>query len=188
MKSTERSPRRKRLLATLATASAFAGLFAINLPAHASPSGDGPRHEMKHGDHGPQAMGARMEKMVERVFGKVGASDEQKAKARDIVRAADAEMKKLHESRPDDHKEMLALLSADSIDRARIEQHRAARQAHMEQASKLMTRTVADLAEVLTPAQRKEAAKALAALGERHGHRGKHHLGNGPRPPEPLRG
>jgi protein CpxP len=61
--------------------------------------------------------------------------------------------------------EMRTLLSAETIDRDRIEQHRAARHAQAEQMSKLMTRTLADLAEVLTPAQRSEAAKSLTRMG-----------------------
>ncbi|MFM9673658.1 periplasmic heavy metal sensor, partial [Streptomyces galilaeus] len=87
-------------------------------------------------------------------FTKVGASEEQKARARDIVKASGEEMKKLHAGRADDRQQMLALLSADTIDRGQIEQQRAARHAQMDEASKVMTRTMADLAEVLTPAQR----------------------------------
>lgn len=194
MKSQTRFSPRKHLFAALAGAGALAGLMAVTVPAYAHPDAEGGTSmQARHGDrkHGPEAHGKRMERMVERVFDKVGASAEQKARALDIVRASGEEMKKLHESRPDDRKDMLALLSADTLDRAAIEQQRQTRQTHMEEASKLMTRTMTDLAEVLTPAQRKEAAKALASFGrgpgghKGHGH---HRHGDGPRPPEAPRG
>lgn len=190
MKTPEKSSVRGRWFAGLATAGALAGLIAVNVPAQAHPGADGGAHPVKHGErhHGPEAMGQRMERMVERVFTKVGASEEQKARARDIVKASGEEMKKLHAGRADDRQQMLALLSADTIDRGQIEQQRAARHAQMDEASKVMTRTMADLAEVLTPAQRKEAAKSLASMGGRHGHHGKHRHGDGPRAPEATRG
>lgn len=176
MKSHATSIPRHRLFAALAGAGALAGLVALNVPAYANPGTDAAPMHVKHGErhYGPEAHGKRMERMVERVFDKVGASADQKARALDIVRASGAEMKKLHDNRPDDRKDMLALLSAETLDRDAIERHRAARQAHMEEASKLMTRTMTDVAEVLTPEQRKDAAKALASFGHRgpkgHGH------------------
>lgn len=190
MNTPEKSSVRGRWFAGVATASALAGLVAFNLPAQAHPGAEGGAHPARHGEHahGPEAAGRRMEQMVERVFSKVGASEEQKARAREIVRASGEEMKKLHADRGGDRQQMLALLSADTIDRGQIEQQRAARQAQMDERSKLMTRTVTDLAEVLTPAQRKEAAKSLASMGGRHGHHGKHRHGDAPRPPEAARG
>lgn len=190
MKTPEKSSVRGRWFAGLASAGALAGLVAVNLPAQAHPGAEGAAHPVKHGErhHGPEAMGQRMEQMVERVFTRVGASEEQKARAREIVKASAEEMRKLHAGHSDDRQQMLALLSADTIDRGQIEQQRAARHAQMDEASKVMTRTMADLAEVLTPAQRKEAAKSLASMGGRHGHPGKHRHGDGPRAPEATRG
>ncbi|MFX7328988.1 hypothetical protein ABTI69_19585, partial [Acinetobacter baumannii] len=119
----EKSSVRGRWFAGLASAGALAGLIALNVPAQAHPGADGGAHPVKHGErhHGPEAMGKRMEQMVERVFTKVGASEEQKARARDIVKASGEEMKKLHAGRADDRQQMLALLSADTIDRGQIE-------------------------------------------------------------------
>lgn len=190
MKSPEKSSVRGRWFASLATAGALAGLIAVNVPAQAHAGAEGGVHSARHGErhHGPEAMGQRMERMVERVFTKVGASEEQKARAREIVKASGEEMKKLQTGRADDRQQMLALLTADTIDRGQIEQQRAARQAQMDEASKVMTRTMADLAEVLTPAQRQEAAKSLASMGGRHGHHGKHRHDDGARAQEAPRG
>ena len=113
-------------------------------------------------------------KMCAPVIMKYG-SDEQKARARAIVQASMAEMKALRPAPGEGMAEMRTLLSAETIDRDRIEQHRAAHHAQAEQMSKLMTRTLADLAEVLTPAQRSEAAKSLTRMDG--GHHGKPHHG-----------
>jgi hypothetical protein len=108
----------------------------------------------------------RMAQRVERVFADVGASDEQKARARAIVQASMAEMKAL---RPANWRRNGgdAHLAVGGNDRSRP--HRAASRRpprpEAEQMSKLMTRTLADLAEVLTPAQRSEAAKSLTRMG-----------------------
>lgn len=70
MKTPEKSSVRGRWFAGLASAGALAGLIAVNVPAQAHPGADGGAHPVKHGErhHGPEAMGKRMEQMVERVF------------------------------------------------------------------------------------------------------------------------
>lgn len=166
---------RSRWVSGIATACALVGLIAVVPQASAHPGGGEPQHCMHQmGHHGPGQMDQRMERMVERVFTRVGASDQQKARAREIVKASSAEMASLHKDHESGRQEMIALLSADTIDRNRLEQHRAAHHAQMEQMSKAMTRTLADLAEVLTPEQRREAAKMFAQMHEegRHGRPG----------------
>ena len=166
---------RSRWVSGIATACALAGLVAVVPLASAHPGGDGQQHCMHQmGHHGPGQMDQRMERMVERIFTRVGASEQQKAKAREIVKASSAEMASLFKGHEDGRQEMIALLSADTIDRDRLEQHRVAHHAQMEQMSKAMTRTLADLAEVLTPEQRREAAKMFARMHEegRHGRPG----------------
>ena len=199
--NTHHTPRsRSRWLGALAGAGALSALLAINVPVQAHPSaGDGTPHA-RHGAAGEQrpdsepgrAHGRHFGRHIERVFAKVGASDEQKARAREILRASEEQMKTLHAGHADERSRTVALLSADTIDRSALEQQRAARVAHMDEASKLMTRTLADLAEVLTPAQRKDAAPMLAGMGghgPRHG-KGGHHRphGDGAKPAEAPRG
>lgn len=178
---------RGRWLATLTAAGALAAMVAA-APQASAEAGEqrAPYATKTAAHHGHGHMEKRMAERVERVFSKVGATDEQKARAREIVQASSEQMKALRPADGSGPKEMLALLSAESIDRDRIEQLRAARHAQMDERSKLMTRTLADLAEVLTPEQRKDAAKSLARLGGGHPHHGRHHgrhhgEGNGPR-------
>jgi Spy/CpxP family protein refolding chaperone len=65
---------------------------------------------------------------------------------------------------------MLALLSADTIDRAALENARVAQLNVLDQASKELVQLFADTAGVLTPAQRKALADKLAAhLGASQG-------------------
>lgn len=169
---------RKRWLAGIAAAGALSAMFALAPNASAHGDGQGAKHDAQgvaqpHHKRGDGEK--RMAQRVERVFAEVGASDEQKARAREIVQASMAEMKALRATPGEGMTEMRTLLSAETIDRNRIEQHRAARHTRSEQMSKLMTRTLADLAEVLTPAQRSEAAKSLTRMGG--GHHGRHHHG-----------
>lgn len=178
---------RSRWLATLTAAGALAAMIAVIPQASADAGEQRAPHAMKTAaQHGHGQMEKRMAERVDQVFGKVGASDEQKARARVIVEASAERMKALRPADGSGPKDMLALLSAESIDRDRIEQLRAARHAQMDERSKLMTRTLADLAEVLTPAQRKDAASSLARMAVGQPHHGKHHgrdhgRGDGPR-------
>jgi Spy/CpxP family protein refolding chaperone len=65
---------------------------------------------------------------------------------------------------------MLALLTADTIDRAALEHARVAQLNVLDQASKELVQLLADTAVVLTPAQRKALADKLAAhLGASQG-------------------
>ncbi len=68
---------------------------------------------------------------------------------------------KMHEAR----KQGAALLAAETIDRAAIESFRAQQLQMAETASKRFSQALADVAEVLTPAQRKDLARRLEKMG-----------------------
>jgi len=114
--------------------------------------------------HGPGALEERMSCIVERVFERAGAGEEQKARALEIIRVAAADMKPLREARRQGREAVLEILAADTIDRARLEQERVKMLTDAEEASERMTQAFADLAEVLTPAQRKTVAESLRRL------------------------
>ena len=67
-------------------------------------------------------------------------------------------------------KQAIELLAADSIDRGAIEALRAEHIVLAEQASKRFAQALADVAEVLTPAQRKQIAERMESLGRRWRH------------------
>jgi protein CpxP len=114
--------------------------------------------------HGPEAMEERIGFMVERVFKRAGASEEQKARAQEIVRALGEDLKPLAGARREGHEVMLDFLTAETIDRARLEQQRAKMIADAQTVSERVTRALADLAEVLTPEQRRTVAESLRRL------------------------
>jgi len=67
-------------------------------------------------------------------------------------------------------RQAIELLSAPNVDRAAIEKLRAAKIQHADNASRRLTRALADAAEVLTPAQRKDLAAHFARNHRRWGH------------------
>jgi Spy/CpxP family protein refolding chaperone len=102
--------------------------------------------------------------MVERVFKRAGASEEQKARAREIVRALGEDLKPFAGARREGREAMLEILAAETIDRARLESQRAKMIADAQTVSERVTRALADLAEVLTPEQRRTVAESLRRL------------------------
>lgn len=112
--------------------------------------------------HGPEAMEERMSYLGERIFERAGASEEQKARAREIIRAAVEDMRPF--ARPQGRETILEILTADTIDRGRLEEQRAKMLDDAQNASERVTRAFADLAEVLTAAQRKTVAESLRRL------------------------
>lgn len=124
---------------------------------------------------------ARITRFVRHVSIEIDATPAQEKKiiAMVVALANDvAPMRKvMHETRDELHK----LLTADKIDRVRLEAIRAARMAEVEKISKTLVATVADVAEVLTPEQRRTLEKRVRELrsmfgGRRHWrHRGHKH-------------
>ena len=69
----------------------------------------------------------------------------------------------------DARRQAVELLSHDTVDRAALEALRADQLKLAEQASRRFTQALADVADVLTPEQRKALAERI---GRWHGHRG----------------
>src|SRR5882672_8096654 len=118
----------------------------------------------------PAAADEHLDRMLEHVYVEIDATDEQKQRLAPIVKQAAKDLLPLRERMHDARRKALELLTQDSIDRAAIETLRAEQLQLAEQASTRLARALADAAEVLTPAQRKE----LALRVERH-RRGWHH-------------
>lgn len=91
---------------------------------------------------------------VGRVLGKVDATTEQKTKAADITKAAIKDLMPLRDAHSAVRDKLAAALTADKIDRAVIEQLRTEELALAETLSKRAAQALADVAEILTPAQR----------------------------------
>lgn len=120
--------------------------------------------------HDPAAMEAHVERMLKHLYVEIDATEEQKQKLAPIVKQAARELMPLRERMHEARRKGLELLTQESIDRGAIEALRAEQIQLAEQASSRIVRSLADAAEVLTPAQRKELAQRV----ERH-RRGWHH-------------
>ncbi len=114
----------------------------------------------------------RVTKMVDKVFSRVDANDEQKAKITEIANRAIGQLKPMRAEMRGTRQQALDLLAAEKIDRAAIEQLRAERMNKADEASTIISIALADIAEVLTPEQR---VKAKDKISERMGRRwGRH--------------
>ena len=99
---------------------------------------------------------------IDRALSKVDATQEQRDKVHAIAKAAIADVMALRKDRPDAHEKFVALMKADSIDRAAIEALRTEKLNMADAASKRILQAVADAAEVLKPEQRRQLADAWA--------------------------
>lgn len=157
--NTPQNPRR-RFFRLAALSTAFAGLAGAGFGAlaHGRRGGRGPID--------PAQMEERLDRMLKHVYVEIDATPEQQQKIDPLVKQAAEELRPLRAKVREARREGLRLFSADSIDRGAIERLRLEQMASADAASKRFTQALADVAEVLTPEQR----KTLAARFARHGH------------------
>lgn len=129
----------------------------------------------RHGGGGP---GAFMERRVQRVLEKVGATDAQKAQIKATWDGLRPEMKALHEQQAELRKQIAQAAGAPTIDTARVEQLRQQSVQLVDKTSIVLTRGLLATAQALTPEQRKQV---LAEIEKRHRDYGEKHGGEGGR-------
>jgi Spy/CpxP family protein refolding chaperone len=112
--------------------------------------------------HGPMDI----ERMLKHFYVEIDATEAQKQRLDPIVKQAARDLQPLHESFHAGRREALELLTGDRVDPAALEAFRAKQLQLADEASRRLTRAIAEAAEVLTPAQRKDLA---AHLARRHG-------------------
>jgi Spy/CpxP family protein refolding chaperone len=152
---TPRSGRRWRIAAALVLAAGAVGTsFAVGGPAVHGHRG--------HMAMGPAAMDAHIDKMVEQCA--TDASADQKSRLSAIAKAAVADVRPAHAQLRQGHARAHELLVAPVIDRAALEQLRAAQMQRMDAISRRLLAAVEDGADVLTPEQRAKCGARLGAL------------------------
>jgi Spy/CpxP family protein refolding chaperone len=161
MEQTTAQSSRRRFFKLAAVSTAFAGLAGAGFGALAHGRGRGPMD--------PAALGERLERMLKHMYVEIDATDAQKQKLDPIVKQAAQELQPLRAKVREARREGMKLFSADNIDRGAIERLRAEQIASADAASKRFTQALTDVAEVLTPDQR----KTLAARFARHTRRGR---------------
>lgn len=143
---------RRRFFKLAALSTAAAGLAGLGLGAFARG-----RH------HGGEGMSEeRLDRMLKHMYVEIDATDAQKQQLEPIVKQAAADLKPLRAKARDARKRGAELLSADTIDRSAIERARAEGISVADASSRRFTQALTDVAEVLTPAQRKKLAARLA--------------------------
>jgi protein CpxP len=163
---------RRRFFRRAAIATVIAGLATgIGLKAFAYGGGPGGWHRggFMGADLDPAKLDAHLDRMLKHLYVEVDATEVQKQRLGPIVKAAARDLLPMRDRMRDARLQAVALLSQPSIDRAALEALRANQLQQAEQASKRLTQALADVADVLTPEQRKQLAERM---GRWHGHRG----------------
>ena len=143
----------------------FSAIVAVF--AYFTQSDDGERYSGWHDRHDPSTFfGAsdatrKVEFVVDRVMRELKADDAQKLKAREIAGAAAGDLKELALQHRESRQELVAILGAPTLDRTKLEALRAKTVYSLDQSSKRITVAVADLADVLTPAQRQQLVERI---------------------------
>jgi protein CpxP len=110
--------------------------------------------------------------MSERMLDAVDASAEQKTKVRDLLKAAQDDMRKQREGDQALHHKMMAVLAAPQVDAAAAEALRQQLQARRDVASRRQLQAMLDVGAVLTPEQRQMLADRMKSrhdsLQQRH--------------------
>ncbi len=107
-----------------------------------------------------------LDRMLKHFYVEIDATEEQKRRLEPIVKQAAKDLLPMRENLHAGRKQAMELLTQERIDPAAIEALRARHLQLADQASRRLTRAIAEAGEVLTPAQRKELA---AHLARRHG-------------------
>jgi Spy/CpxP family protein refolding chaperone len=114
-------------------------------------------------------MDEHLDRMLKHLYVEIDATEAQKQQLAPIVKAAAHDLLPMRTQFQDARRQAIDLLSRERVDRAALEALRADQLRLAEQASVRFTQALADMADVLTPAQRKQLAERV---GRWHGRRG----------------
>jgi len=109
-------------------------------------------------------MDAHVDEMLQHIYSEIDVTDAQKAQIDPLVKQAVAECAPLHERFRAAHVDMLALFGADRIDRDAIERVRSENMRLADEATQRVARLVGDVADVLTPEQRKALVARITPM------------------------
>jgi len=112
----------------------------------------------------PAQIEDRIDRMTKHMAIELDASADQQAKIAGIAKAAVNDLRPLHEKALATRGQVVALLTAPTIDRSAVERLRADQIGLVETASKRIVQAVADASEVLNPEQRRKIADWAAAF------------------------
>jgi len=161
---------RRRFIRRVAIATAIAGLAAgIGIKTYAYGYGGWHRGGFMGATIDPAMMDEHLDRMLKHLYVEIDATEPQKQQLAPIVKAAAHDLLPMRTQFHDARRRAIDLLSGERVDRAALEALRADQVRLAEQASLRFTQALADMADALTPAQRKQLAERI---GRWHGRRG----------------
>ena len=143
-------------LALLVGLAVTAGVTAI---AHTAGGGWHHGHAMSAED-----VDAHVDAMLQHIYTEIDVTDAQKAQIDPLVKQAVAECAPLHEQFRAAHVDLLALFGADRVDRDAIERVRSDSMRLADEATQRIARLLGDVADVLTPEQRKTLVARITQM------------------------
>jgi protein CpxP len=152
---------RMTLIAFVAGAVLTGSIVAV---AAAGMGPGGYHHGMMGVPHSAADVSAHVEHVLKHLYVEIDATDAQQAQITPLVKQAVNDILPMHTQLEAAHTQAIAALTQDTVDRPALE---AARVAHLQladQASKRLTQLLADVDEVLTPAQRTALAARLQQM------------------------
>jgi Spy/CpxP family protein refolding chaperone len=157
------APRRRGrgwlIVATIALASAFTGALTTQAVTHSGFGGWHGRGFMAH--LGPAEIEERADRGIRHVAVELDATADQEQKLRSITKAALEDLLPMREKARAARQRAAGLLTQPTVDRAAIEAFRVEQMALADAASKRFAQALADMAEVLTPEQRRKVSEHL---------------------------
>ena len=162
-----KTPGRRSFFKRAAIATSIGSIAAVvGFKAFADPADHVRWHRgMMHASFTPEQAEKRIDRGLKHFYVEVDATEAQKQKLDPIVKQAAKDLMPLRAKMHEARKQGAALLSAETVDRAAIESFRAQQLQMADAASKRFSQALADVAEVLTPAQRKDLAQRLERMG-----------------------
>jgi periplasmic protein CpxP/Spy len=151
----------RQTLAAFVAGAALVG--GIGVFAGAESISDWHHGMMMGGTPGAAEISNHVEHVLKHFYVEIDATDAQKAQIEPLVKQAVADLLPLHSQLRTAHTQALQALMQPTVDRGTLETARAQHLQLADQASKRITQLMADVGDVLTPAQR-------TALGERLQH------------------
>ena len=118
----------------------------------------------------PADLDQHLDRLLKHFYVEIDATEEQKRRLEPLVKQAARELMPVREQLHAGRREAIEILTRERIDPGAIEALRARHIGLADEASRRLTRALGELAEVLTPAQRKDLAAHLAR--RRWGHHG----------------
>jgi periplasmic protein CpxP/Spy len=110
----------------------------------------------------PADMDKHLDRMLKHFYVEIDATEEQKRRLEPIVKQAAKDLLPMREQLHAGRRQALELLTQERVDPAAIEALRAQKLQLVDEASRRVSRAIAEAADVLTPAQRKELAAHIA--------------------------